>query len=365
MRGAMNAKIILSEEFMMTPQNLYDKMRHHLGGDFIMTLTTLLRTTALSAVIGVATLSSAVAADWRGWNIHPEGYPNTVALGDFAKQVTDKTDGRIKAQVYNNAVLGDQADAIDQLRNGGLAFANFNLGPMGEFVPSINVLSLPFLFNSVDQMHAVMDGPIGKRFSDDMSKEGIVSLAWFDSGARSFYDTKHPIEKPSDLDGLKVRVMNNQLYVDMVDDMGGNATPMAYGEVFQSLKTGVIDGAENNFPSFESSNHYEVAKYYSLTEHLILPECVCVSKTAWEALSPEDQKVVQQAAIDSAKEQRDLWNKREVESRKKVEASGVKINEITDKGPFQDKMKPAYDKFLEANPDLKSLVSDIQATKAN
>ncbi len=330
-----------------------------------MNLTAFMRTTALTAVIGLATLSSAAAEDWRGWNIHPEGYPNTVALGDFAKSVSEKTDGRVAAQVYNNAVLGDQSDAIDQLRNGGLAFANFNLGPMGEFVPSINVLSLPFLFTGVDQMHAVMDGPIGKRFSEDMSKEGIISLAWFDSGARSFYDTKHPIEKPSDLDGLKVRVMNNQLYVDMVDDMGGNATPMAYGEVFQSLKTGVIDGAENNFPSFESSNHYEVAKYYSMTEHLILPECVCVSKTAWDALSPEDQKIVQQAAIDAAKEQRELWAKRETESRKKVEESGVKINEIADKAPFQDKMKPVYDGFLEKNPDLKSLVDDIQSTKTS
>ena len=329
-----------------------------------MKIKTLVRTTGLAAVVSAAAMGAAAADDWRGWNIHPEGYPNTVALGDFARQVTEQTDGRVTAQVYNNGVLGDQPDAIDQVRNGGLAFANFNLGPMGEFVPSINVLSLPFLFNSVEQMHAVMDGPIGKRMSDDMAEQGIVSLAWFDSGARSFYDTKRPIEKPSDLDGLKVRVMNNQLYVDMVDDMGGNATPMAYGEVFQSLKTGVLDGAENNFPSFESSNHYEVAKYYSLTEHLILPECVCVSKTAWEALSPEDQKIVQQAAIDASKEQRDLWNKQETESRKKVEAAGVTINEITDKGPFQDKMKPVYDKFFADHPDLEQLVTEIQATKA-
>ena len=159
--------------------------------------------------------------------------------------------------------------------------------------------------------------------------------------------------------------MNNQLYVNMVDDLGGNATPMAYGEVFQSLKTGVLDGAENNFPSFESSNHYEVAKYYSLTEHLILPECVCIAKTSWDALSPKDQEIVRQAAVDSAKEQRDLWAKRETESRKKVEAAGVKINEIKDKAAFQDKMKPVYEAFFKQNPDMKSLVADIRATKAN
>ena len=329
-----------------------------------MNLKAVMRTACL-ALIGAAALTPAVAATWRGWNIHPEGYPNTVALAGFAKQVTAKTDGRVTAQVYNNGVLGDQPDAIDQLRNGALAFANFNLGPMGEFVPSVNVLSLPFLFTSVSQMHAVMDGPIGKRFSDDLSEQGIVALAWYDAGARSFYDTKRPIQTPNDLDGMKIRVMNNQLYVNMVDDLGGNATPMAYGEVFQSLKTGVLDGAENNFPSFESSNHYEVAKYYSLTEHLILPECVCIAKTSWDALSPKDQEIVRQAAIDSAKEQRGLWAKRETESRSKVEAAGVKINEIKDKAAFQDKMKPVYEAFFKQNPGMKPLVAEIQATKAN
>ncbi len=330
-----------------------------------MSISKLLRTAALAAVTLAAVVSHAAADNWRGWNIHPDGYPNTVALAQFAKDVTDKTNGGVTAQVYNNGILGDQPDAIDQVRNGALDFANFNLGPMGEFVPEINVLSLPFLFTGVDQMHAVMDGPIGQKFSDAMAEQGIVALSWFDSGARSFYNTKKPISEPSDLDGMKIRVMNNQLYVDMVDDMGGNATPMAYGEVFQSLKTGVIDGAENNYPSFESSNHFEVAKYYSLTEHLILPECVCISKASWDKLSPENQEIVRKAAIDAAAAQRELWAKREKESRAKVEASGVKINEVTDKAAFQAKMKPVYDAFFEKNPTLKPLVEEIQATKVN
>ncbi|WP_040489850.1 TRAP transporter substrate-binding protein [Fulvimarina pelagi] len=329
-----------------------------------MTLQSLLRTTALASAVALTFASAANAADWRGWNIHPEGYPNTVALEKFAADVTERTEGRVSAEVFSNAVLGDQPDAIDQVRNGALDFANFNLGPMGEFVPSINVLSLPFLFTGVDQMHAVMDGEIGQRFSDDMSEEGIVALSWFDSGARSFYDTQRPIQQPSDLEGLKIRVMNNQLYVDMVDQLGGNATPMAYGEVYQSIKTGVLDGAENNFPSFESSNHYEVAKYYSLTEHLILPECVCISKASWDALSEEDQEIVRQTAVEAAEEQRRLWAEREKESRAKVEEAGVEINEIADKAAFQDMMKPVYDGFFESNPDLQSLVEDIQSTLA-
>lgn len=340
-------------------------IRCHHWEDNALINSSLFRTTLLSGLVALAATSAASAANWRGWNIHPEGYPNTVALKSFADTVTDKTGGEVSAEVFNGGILGDQPDAIDQVRNGALDFANFNLGPMGEFVPSINVLSLPFLFTGVDQMHAVMDGAIGERFSQDLSDEGIVALAWFDSGARSFYDTQRPIEKPDDLDGLKIRVMNNQLYVDMVDDLGGNATPMAYGEVYQSLTTGVLDGAENNFPSFESSNHYEVAKFYSLTEHLILPECVCISKQSWDALSEENQKIVREAAVDAAKQQRELWAQRETDSRKKVEEAGVKINEISAeaKAAFQDKMKPVYEKFYAANPELKSLVEEIQATK--
>jgi tripartite ATP-independent transporter DctP family solute receptor len=328
------------------------------------TLSTLLRRTALAAAaLSVATILPASAKDWRGWNIHPPTYPNGIAMDQFAKDVKEKTDGRINPTVYHNGVLGAQPDAIEQTRNGALDFGNFNMGPMGPIVPETNVLSLPFIFSSVDHMHKVMDGEIGQRFSDALAKHGLVALSWFDSGARSMYNTKHPIQKPEDVKGLKVRVMNNDLYVDMIGAMGGNATPMAYSEVYQSLKTGVVDGAENNYPSYESSNHYEVAGYYSTTEHLIIPECVCIAKSSWDALSDEDKEIVRQAAVDAAKTQRELWAKRSEESKKQVVASGVKINEIADKTPFQNAMKPVYAKFLKENPDLKQLVADIQAMK--
>ncbi|WP_018700963.1 TRAP transporter substrate-binding protein [Amorphus coralli] len=327
-------------------------------------LNSLLRPVAIAAAaFSFVTIATAQADDWRGWNIHPPTYPNGVALDQFAKEVTEKTDGRVNVTVYHNGVLGSQPDAIEQTRNGALDFANFNMGPMGPIVPATNVLSLPFIFSSVDQMHKVMDGPIGQQFSDALSEKGLVALAWFDSGARSMYNTQRPIEKPEDVKGLKVRVMNNDLYVDMIDAMGGNATPMAYGEVYQSLKTGVVDGAENNYPSFDSSNHFEVAPYYSTTEHLIIPECLCVSKASWDALSPEDQEAVRQAAIDAAKLQRQLWEERSKKSREDVVKAGVKINEIADKAPFQDAMKPVYAKFIEANPDLKPLIDQIQSTK--
>ncbi|MBY8975932.1 TRAP transporter substrate-binding protein [Rhodobacteraceae bacterium NNCM2] len=325
------------------------------------TLFTTAKAGALATLVAATISSTTLAADWRGWNIHPEEYPNTVALEQFAKDIETATDGRVTAQVFNGGVLGSQPDAIEQIQVGAIDFANFNMGPMGPIVPLTNVLSLPFLFKDVDQMHRAMDGEVGEEFSAAMEEKGIVGLAWYDSGSRSLYNSKKPIMKPEDVEGMKFRVMNNDLYVDMIDSMGGNATPMAFAEVFQSLKSGVIDGAENNYPSFESTNHFEAAQFYSITEHLIIPECVCVSKMSWDKLSAEDQAAVKKAARDSATLQRKLWEERSAASRKKVEEAGVKVNEVEDKAAFQAAMKPVFDKFLAANPDYAEFIAKIQA----
>jgi tripartite ATP-independent transporter DctP family solute receptor len=324
-----------------------------------LSTSTLMRGAIAATILAAAT--AAHAANWRGWNIHPADYPNGVALDQFAADVEEATEGRLSVEIFHGGVLGSQPDAIEQLRAGAIQVANFNMGPMGPIVPATNVLSLPFLFSSVDQMHRAMDGEIGQRFSDAMAEKGIVALAWYDSGSRSLYNSQRPVMTPADVEGLKIRVMNNDLYVQMINQLGGNATPMAFAEVFQSLRTGVIDGAENNYPSFESTNHFEVARYYSITDHLILPECVCVSKTAWDALSAEDQEAVRAAARASAETQRELWNERSAASRAAVEAAGVKINTVEDKAAFQAAMQPIYDKFLSENPDLAGLIDDIRA----
>ncbi len=324
----------------------------------------LLRTTAIAAaVLCVAASSSAFAKNWRGWNVHAPGYPNTVALEDFAKAVGDKTGGDLTMKVYNNATLGDQSDAIEQVRNGALDFANFNLGPMGPIVPMTNVVSLPFLFSGVEQMHHVMDGPIGQKFSDAMAAKGLVALSWFDSGSRSIFNNEHPIKTPADVKGMKVRVMNNQLYVDMMAALGGNATPLPMGEVYQSLKTGVVDGAENNYPTYDEYNLYQVAKYFSTTNHLIIPECLCVSKSSWDKLDAKTQGIVKQAAVDAAVEQRKLWAEASEKSKEAAIKGGAQVNVITDLKPFQDAMKPVYEKFFKDNPDLKEVVSEVRATK--
>jgi tripartite ATP-independent transporter DctP family solute receptor len=314
-----------------------------------------------AVVVALALPAVSHAADWRGWNIHPDGYPNTVALDQFVEEVNANTD--LNLQAFHGGVLGSQPDAIEQVRNSALQFGNFNLGPMGPMIPTTNVVSLPFVFSGVDHMHRAMDGDVGKIFEDAMSAEGLVPLAWYDSGSRSFYNSKRPIMSPSDVEGLKMRVMNNDLFVDMVAQLGGNATPMAFGEVYQSLKTGVIDGAENNYPSYESTGHFEVAGFYSITDHLIIPECVCVSTDAWNALDEATQTAVRTAARNSAITQRELWAAREAESRAKVEAAGSKVNEVENKVAFQERMAPVYEKFLAENPDLASVIDAIQATK--
>ena len=205
-----------------------------------------------------------------------------------------------------------------------------------------------------------MDGPAGQQIADGLANAGLQALGWYDSGARSFYNTKHPINTPADLQGLKFRVMSNDLYVQMVAALGGNATPMAYGEVYQSLKTGVIDGAENNYPSYDSSGHFEAAKYYSVTQHLILPECLCINKALYDSLSDEEKKVVQEAADASVEVQRAAWAARAEQSKEKVIAAGIEVNEVADKQAFQDAMQPVYDNFIKANPDLADLVKAIQ-----
>jgi tripartite ATP-independent transporter DctP family solute receptor len=314
---------------------------------------------AALAVIGV----TAHAADWRGWNIHVDGYPNTVAMDKFAELLADKTGGEITLQMFHGGTLGSQPDAVEQVRAGALEIGNFNLGPIGPIVAEANVVSLPFIFKDVPHMFRVLDSEGGAAIAAGMAAKGLTPLAWYDAGARSFYNGDKAINTPADVQGMKVRVMNNDLFTGMIAQLGGNPSPMAFAEVYQALKTGVVDGAENNWPSYESTGHFEVAGFYSLSQHLIIPECICVNTDAFNALSPEMQAAVSEAAQESAMLQRELWAARELASREAVEAGGVVVNEIADKAPFQDAMGPVYEAYFETNPDLRPLVELIQATE--
>jgi len=321
--------------------------------------TTLKGAAAVLALIGTA----ASAENWRGWNIHVDGYPNTIAMDSFAAMLEEKTGGEITLQMFHGGTLGSQPDAIEQVRLGALEIGNFNLGPIGPIVPAANVVSLPFVFKDVDHMFRVLNGAPGEQIAAGMAEQGLYPLAWYDAGARSFYNGSAPINTPADVEGMKVRVMNNDLFTGMIAELGGNPSPMAFAEVYQALKTGVVDGAENNWPSYESTGHFEVAGYYSLSQHLIIPECICINADTYAGLSDEMKAAVTEAAQASAAEQRELWAAREEASREAVEAAGVVVNEIADKAPFQDAMGPVYEAYFETNPDLRSLVELIQATE--
>ncbi|WP_170437070.1 TRAP transporter substrate-binding protein [Ruegeria arenilitoris] len=325
--------------------------------------TKLKKTLIGAAAMVVMTGSASLAEDWRGWNIHADGYPNTVAMDKFAELVTEKTGGEINLQMFHGGTLGSQPDAVEQVRAGALEVGNFNLGPIGPIVAEANVVSLPFIFKDVPHMFRVLDSEGGAAIAAGMAAKGLTPLAWYDAGARSFYNGTKPINTPADVQGMKVRVMNNDLFTGMIAELGGNPSPMAFAEVYQALKTGVVDGAENNWPSYESTGHFEVAGYYSLSQHLIIPECVCVNTDKFNALSPELQAAVREAAQESAELQRQLWAEREAASRAAVEAAGVVVNEVADKAPFQAAMAPVYEAYFATNPDLRPLVETIQATE--
>jgi len=310
----------------------------------------------------VALSLNANAETWKAWNIHNDGHPNTAAMDRFSELASEATGGEVSVEMFHGGVLGSQPDALEQVRLGAIEIGNFNLGPIGPIVKEANLVSLPFIFKSVPHMFRVLDGEAGDTIANAMSEAGIKPLAWFDAGARSFYAQK-PINAPADVEGLKIRVMNNDLYTSMISAMGGNPSPMAFSEVQQALKTGVVDGAENNLPSFNSVGHYEVTTNYSLSEHLIIPECICVNTAKFDALSAEMQEALSGAAQEAAVYQRELWEVQTGEARTKVEDAGIVVNEIADKGPFQEAMVSVYDEYLKANPDMAELVELARNTE--
>ncbi len=318
---------------------------------------------AAGAAIAAALMVGSASAQTvlRSSDTHPDGYPTVEAVKHFGELVKERTDGRYSVEVFHSAQLGQEADTIEQTQFGVIDLNRISIGAFGTQVPEATVTQLPYIFRSADHFHNVLDGPIGEEILSAFDGVDVKALAFYDGGARSFYNSQRPITTPADLEGMKIRVMQSDVFVDMVAAMGGNATPMPYGEVYSGIQTGVIDGAENNYPSYDTAGHAEVAKFYSLDEHLMVPEVLVMSKIVWDGLSPEDQEIIQQAAKDSVAKQRELWAAKEVESKAKVEAMGATINTV-DKAPFIEAMKPVYDKYV-TDPKLQDLVARIQATE--
>jgi tripartite ATP-independent transporter DctP family solute receptor len=297
-------------------------------------------------------------------DVHAAGYPTVVAVENLGKKLSDATNGRITVAMYPAMQLGGEKEAIEQAQLGAIAFARVSVGALGPVVDDLNVFNMPYVFRNTAHMQKVIDGPIGQSLLDKVtnSGKGLIGLCWMDAGARSFYTTKKPIKAIADLKGLKIRVIGNPIFVDMANAMGGNGVAMGYDQVFSALQTGVIDAAENNPPSFVFDNHYQVAKSYTIDEHLIVPEMLAMSKKVYDSLSKEDQALLVKFAKEAQQEERKLWQDYEAKAMEKAKAAGIQIIQVSDadKKAFQDAVKPVWDKY---GPKYAETVKRIQEVK--
>lgn len=322
--------------------------------------------TTLGALLASAAMATTAAAECevtlRSSDTHPDGYPTVAAVEHMGELLNERSGGRICVEVFHSSQLGEEKDVIEQVQFGVIDMARVSMGPFNSVVEETQVVSLPYIFRSVDHMHTVMDGDIGDDIASAFEKADLYGLAFYDSGSRSFYNSQKPITSIADIEGMSFRVMQSDIFVSMVDALGGDATPMPYGEVYSAIQTGVIDGAENNWPSFDSSGHFEVAPFYTLDQHLIVPEVLVISQLTMDGLSTEDQDMIRQAAKDSVPFMRDLWAQREAESEQRMIDAGVEIVRDIDKRPFIEAMVPVYEQFVTTDT-LRDLVERIQATQ--
>ena len=318
---------------------------------------------ARSAAVALAGLLAlpAMAQTLKAADVHPAGYPTVAAVESMGKKLEAATQGRIKFQMFPGSVLGGEKEMIEQTQVGAIQILRTSLGPVGPVVPEVNVFNMPFVFRNIAHMRAVIDGPIGQDLLDKISASPakMIGLAWMDGGSRSLY-TKKPVRKPDDLKGQKIRMMGNPLFVDTMNAMGGNGIAMGYGEVFTAIQTGVIDGAENNPPSLFTANHFKAgAKYYTQTNHLIIPEILVMSKVTWDKLSPADQALVKKSAREAQMEQRTLWDAAVADFTAKLKAEGVEFIEMDNK-PFYDATVPVRAKYGAAYGDLMKRIADVK-----
>jgi len=294
-------------------------------------------------------------------DVHPLGYPTVEAVERMGKKMEAATNGRLSIQMFPAMQLGGEKEMIEQAQVGALQFARISVGPVGTIVDELNVFNMPFVFRDVAHMRKVIDGEIGNELMQKINNSPqtrLIALAWMDAGARSVYNAKHAVRSTADLKGLKIRMMGNPIFVDTMNSLGGNGIAMGMDQVYNALQTGVVDGAENNPPSYDSFGHFQIAKFYSLTEHLIIPEILVFSRRTWDTLSKDDQALITKLSREAQFEQRKLWDEREAQSMKKIKDSGIEVITFTDKKPFQDAVKPVWDKY---GAKYAELVKRIQA----
>jgi len=299
----------------------------------------------------------------KATDVHPLGYPTVEAVVQMGKKLEAATNGRLSVQMYPSMQLGGEKEMIEQAQVGALAIARISVGPMGPLVPELNVFNLPFIFRDAAHMEKVIDGPIGdemlKKLSDHPTA-GLIGVCWMNGGTRNVYNSKKPVKSVEDLKGLKIRMMGNPVFVDTMNALGGNGVAMGYDQLVNAMQTGVVDGAENNEPSYATGQHYRYAKFYSMTGHLMIPEILVFSKRIWDSLSKDDQALITKAGKEAQQEQRKLWYEMEAKSVAQMKEAGVEIIPIADKKPFQDAVKPVWDKYGAQHAVLIQRIQDVK-----
>lgn len=295
----------------------------------------------------------------RAADNQPPDYPTVQGLKFMAEYLRAATNGRITMEVFPGGQLGDERSTIEQVQLGVLDIVRTSTTPVGEFYPPMGVFSLPFIFRDEAHFWRVVQGPIGRELLDGLGQTGLLGLAYYDSGSRNFYTTQRPIRRVEDLRGLRIRTQQARVVLDMMEILGADAVPMAFGEVYSALQTGVIDGAENNLPSYGpfGVRHFEVAPYFTLNAHSRVPEVVMISMATWNRLSAEDQALIREAALASVPVQAALWDALVDRSRAAVIEAGAEIIEV-DTQEFQDAMAPLYEKYAPQFGDLVQRILD-------
>jgi len=320
-----------------------------------------IRRVTLAALLACAGLS-AQAVEMRSADVHnSDEYPTVAAVKYMSQLLDERSSGKYKIKVFNKGALGSEKETLDQVKIGALEMNRINISTVNSICPKSLVPTMPFLFDSIPHMRKSLDGPAGEEILKGCEAEGLVGLAFYDSGARSIY-AKKPVRTVADAKGLKIRVQQSDLWVALVGAMGANATPMPTGEVYTALKTGLIDAAENNIPSYDGFKHYEAVKVYSRTEHSMAPEMLVISKAVFDKMPAADQEMFRKAAKDSVAFQRKKWDEQEAKSLEIVTKAGSQIVADVDKASFRAVMGPVYAKFINT-PDLQRLVKQIQDNK--
>ena len=317
--------------------------------------------TLLSMCLLGAAVTCVQAATLRAADVHPKGYPNVVAVEHMGEKLAAATDDRLEIKVFPSGVMGDEKQMIEQAQLGAIDMIRVSMAPVAAILPEIEVFTLPYVFRDEDHLHKVLDGEIGQQIGDKITGSAnsrLVFLGWMDGGTRNLI-TKQPVLTPEELHGMKIRVQGSPVAINTLKAMGANAVPMGVSEVFSGMQTGVIDGTENNPPTFIAHNYLPVVKNYTLSGHFIIPELFLYSKVKWDKLSKEDQQLITKLAKEAQAEQRQLWATYNQQSIDKMTAGGVKFHEI-DKTAWIEATKPIRDKYAAQHQQLMQAIADVQ-----